>query len=200
MVVGMLINDTEFMAVASDIIEYTIPLVKEYTWSVLKNSAVRVSDVWVDLSNPLAVRFLKLPKFEDVIFVAETLPDIKPVAVKSFTVAKTDDDIFAPETLPEIKPVAVKSLTVAKTDDVIFAPETFPEIKPVAVKSFTLAKTDDVIFAPETFPEIKPVAVRSLTVAKVLILILSTVIREATLTVPLKVVFAELTTTPEFFK
>jgi hypothetical protein len=88
--------------------------------------------------------------------------------------SKTDDDIFVAETFPDINPVAVKSLTVAKVVDVIFAPETFPEIKPVAVKLFTFAKTDDDI--------------------------LSTVRREATLTVPLKVVLALETTTPEFFK
>jgi hypothetical protein len=136
----MLINETEFTAMASDIIEYTIPLVKEYTWSLLNRSAVKVSDVWVDLSNPETDKFLNVPSDEDVMFAPEIFPEIKPVAVKSLTVAKTDDDIFAPETLPEIKPVAVKSLTVAKTDDDIFVPETFPESNPVTDTFLNVAK------------------------------------------------------------
>jgi hypothetical protein len=171
----MLINETEFTTVASDIIEYTIPFVKEYSWSLLNRSAVKVSDVWVDLSNPETDKFLNVPSDEDVMFCPEIFPEIKPVAVKSLTVAKVDDVIFAPETLPDIKPVAVKSLTVAKTDDDIFAPETLPEIKPVAVKSLTVAKTDDDIFVPETFPESNPVTDTFLNVAKVFTFMSSTV-------------------------
>ena len=139
-VVGMLINETLFTTVASDMIEYTIPFVKEYSWSLLNRSAVKVSDVWVDLSNPETDKFLNVPSDEDVMFCPEIFPEIKPVAVKSLTVAKTDDVIFAPETLPEIKPVAVKSLTVAKTDDDIFAPETFPESNPVTDTLLNVAK------------------------------------------------------------
>jgi hypothetical protein len=132
----MLINETEFTVVASDIIEYTILFVKEYSWSLLNRSAVKVSDVWVDLSNPEMVKFLNVPSAKDVMFC----PEINPVAVKLFTVAKADDDIFAPEIFPEINPVAVKLFTVAKPDDDIFVPETFPESNPVTDTLSNVAK------------------------------------------------------------
>ncbi len=64
MVVGMLMKDTLLTVVLLDIIEYTIPFVKEYTCSLLKTSAVRVSVDCLALSNLSTVRVSILAEVE----------------------------------------------------------------------------------------------------------------------------------------
>ncbi len=127
MVVGMLINETEFTVVVSEIMLYTMPLEKEYNWSALNTSDVIVSVDCLALSNPVAVMSLTFAKAEMFVFVAEIFP-------------------------------AVRLLTV---DD----PETF---------------IFEVLIFPATIP--------------------SNVANAPTFSVPLNVVFADDTTTPEFFK
>ena len=48
----MLINETEFTVVASEIMLYTMPFEKEYNWSALNTSDVSVSVVCLDFCNP----------------------------------------------------------------------------------------------------------------------------------------------------
>ncbi len=67
-VIGMLVNETEFTAVASDIIEYTMPFMKEYIWSVLNTSVMRVSVCCFDLSNLPTVRVSIVAKDDTSIF------------------------------------------------------------------------------------------------------------------------------------
>jgi hypothetical protein len=99
-VVGMLINETLFTVVESEIIEYTIPFVKEYIWSVLNTSVMRVSVCCFDLSNFVTVRVSIVAKSDTSIFVEPTFPLTLPVIL--------------PVTLPVILPVIDTFLNVAK--------------------------------------------------------------------------------------
>jgi hypothetical protein len=93
--VGILINETEFTVVASEIMLYTIPLEKEYNWSDLNISEVRVSVDCFTLSCPVAIISFTVAKVETEMFVASIFPDvIFPVAVIFFIVAKPDTFIF----------------------------------------------------------------------------------------------------------
>ncbi len=74
MVVGMLINETEFTVVVSDIMLYTMPLEKEYNWSALNTSDVSVSIDCLALRNPGAVMALAFGKADRFGFVEEIFP------------------------------------------------------------------------------------------------------------------------------
>jgi hypothetical protein len=99
MVVGILMKDTLFTVVASEIMLYTIPLEKEYNWSALNTSDVIVSVDCLALSNPVAVMSLTFAKADMFVFVAEIFP-----AVRLLTVDDPETFIFEvlifPATIP----------------------------------------------------------------------------------------------------
>jgi hypothetical protein len=102
MVVGMLINETEFTVVVSDIMLYTMPLEKEYNWSALNTSDVIVSVDCLALSNPVAVMSLTFAKADMFVFVAEIFP-----AVRLFTVDDPETFIFEVLIFPATRPSTV---------------------------------------------------------------------------------------------
>jgi ArsR family metal-binding transcriptional regulator len=77
----MLIKDTLLTVVLPDIIEYTIPLLNEYNWSLRNTSEVRVSEDCVASSKFETVRVSIVAKVESTfpdtfIFVASIFPDV----------------------------------------------------------------------------------------------------------------------------
>ena len=95
----MLINETEFTVVVSEIMLYTMPLEKEYNWSALNTSDVIVSVDCFALSNPVAVMSLTFAKVDMFVFVAEIFP-----AVRLLTVDDPETFIFEVLIFPATRP------------------------------------------------------------------------------------------------
>jgi hypothetical protein len=138
----MLMKDTLFTVVVSEIMLYTMPLEKEYNWLDLYISVVRVSEDCLAVSNPVAVMSLTFAKPEILMFVVEIFPEVSnPVAVMSLTVERAEILMFVAEIFPEVSnPVTVMSLTFAKAEMLMFVAEIFPAVStPVVERLLTVA-------------------------------------------------------------